>query len=426
MSKHRTMAHPQAERGNDLYNTPPCAVQALLRVESLPHIIWEPSAGRGAIAQELRSAGHTVIASDLIQYNFPLNFVGGFLEQTQAPVGVELILTNPPYKRAVLNRYVAHALDLCPRVIMLLRLEFLTSIGRTDILENRGLARVHIFRNRLPMMHRDGWTGKKASSQDQFCWFVWERGHQGPHTPHFITAETGNPARRIQAPALKETTTMTTKPNKPQAVDDLGIPDTTKADPPPPPEAPIATAPEPEDPFDVSKLRLDQNFVESAGVKKLLTTVPVRKPNPQDFVRVNPDPAYRATLAVIELKEDRETYLLTPSIAHELPGEFSMVMMFTAINRQNVVHLWPVRLPASDGRQMEWHRSALDAADMAMRRWIRVKANMSLGAYEIVEATTTAEPEWPAVPFRELLRIGFRDRLVDRLDHAVIKRLRGV
>jgi hypothetical protein len=30
------------------------------------------------------------------------------------------------------------------------------------------------------------------------------------------------------------------------------------------------------------------------------------------------------------------------------------------------------------------------------------------------------------VPFRELLRIGFRDRLVDRLDHAVIKRLRGV
>jgi hypothetical protein len=51
---------------------------------------------------------------------------------------------------------------------------------------------------------------------------------------------------------------------------------------------------------------------------------------------------------------------------------------------------------------------------------------MSLGAYEIVEAATTAEPEWPAVSFRELLRIGFRDRLVDRLDHAVIKRLRGM
>lgn len=181
----------------------------------------------------------------------------------------------------------------------------------------------------------------------------------------------------------------------------------------------------PEDPFDLTKLRLDQSFVESAGVKKLLTIVPVRKPNPQDFVRVHPSPEYRAALAVIELKEDREIYLLTPPIARELPGEFSMVMLFTAINRQGVIHLWPVRLPAPDGRVMEWHRSAMDAADLATRRWIRIKANMSLGAYEIVEAATTAEPEWPAVTFQELLRIAFRDRLVDRLDHAVIKRLRG-
>jgi hypothetical protein len=185
-----------------------------------------------------------------------------------------------------------------------------------------------------------------------------------------------------------------------------------------------ATAPA-EDPFDLTKLRLNQSFVESAGVKKLLTTVPVRKPNPQDFVRVHPSPEYRAALAVIELKEDREIYLLTPQIARELPGEFMMVMMFTTINRQGVVHLWPARLPAPDGRIMEWHRSASEAADMAMRRWVRVKANMSLGAYEVIEAATTAEPEWPAVPFQELLRIAFRDRLVDRLDHPVIKRLRG-
>src|SRR6478609_4411349 len=43
------------------------------------------------------------------------------------------------------------------------------------------------------------------------------------------------------------------------------------------------------DPFDPENLRLDQSFVETSGVKKLLTTVPVRKPNNQDFVRVHPD-----------------------------------------------------------------------------------------------------------------------------------------
>jgi hypothetical protein len=204
-----------------------------------------------------------------------------------------------------------------------------------------------------------------------------------------------------------------TKPNLKTATESGTVEITNTASPPAP------------DPFDLSLLRLDQSFVESAGVKKLLTTVPVRKPSPQDFVRVHPSPEYRAALAIIELKDDREMYLLTPQIAQELPGEFAMCMMFTAINRQGVVHLWPVRLPASDGRVNEWHRSAMDAADMAMNKWVRVKANMSLGAYEIVEAATTAEPEWPAVTFQDLLRIAFRDKLVDRLDHAVIKRLRG-
>ena len=45
--------------------------------------------------------------------------------------------------------------------------------------------------------------------------------------------------------------------------------------------------------FDLSKLRLSQNFAKSTGVKKLVTTIPVRKPNKQDFIRVHPDADYR-------------------------------------------------------------------------------------------------------------------------------------
>jgi hypothetical protein len=52
--------HPLAERGLDLYETPPVAVDALLRYEKLPHQIWEPAAGRGAIVRVLRDAGHAV------------------------------------------------------------------------------------------------------------------------------------------------------------------------------------------------------------------------------------------------------------------------------------------------------------------------------------------------------------------------------
>src|SRR5262245_28680412 len=89
---------------------------------------------------------------------------------------------------------------------------------------------------------------------------------------------------------------------------------------------------------DLSAIRLDQSYANTLGVKKLLTTVPVRKPNRQDFVRVHPDPEYRLTpVAIIEMKEDREVYLVTPAIAQALPGECSMASIYLTITRQKVV-----------------------------------------------------------------------------------------
>jgi hypothetical protein len=181
-------------------------------------------------------------------------------------------------------------------------------------------------------------------------------------------------------------------------------------------------------PFDPAALRLDQSYADTVGVKKLLTTVPVRKPNRQDFVRVHPDLMYRLTpAAIIEVKEDREVYLVTPNMAQALPGEFSTVTLYTTINRQGTLHLWPVKLPNPDGRQNEWHRSGAEAAERAMNKWVRVTASMSLGAYEIFEASgDLPEPVWPDIPFEEILKIAFRDRIVDRADHPLVQRLQGV
>ena len=182
-------------------------------------------------------------------------------------------------------------------------------------------------------------------------------------------------------------------------------------------------------PFDnLSALRLDQSFADKVGVKKLLTTVPVRKPNRQDFVRVHPDPAFRLTpAAIIELKEDREVYLVPPDIAQQLPGEFSVVTLFLAINRQNVIQLWPVKLPGPDGKHNEWYRSAAVAAEKAMGQWVKVQANMSLGAYEIFPSLKDhSDPVWPDISFEEILKIAFRQRLVDSADHPLVQRLRGI
>ena len=63
--------------------------------------------------------------------------------------------------------------------------------------------------------------------------------------------------------------------------------------------------------FELESLRVSQDFVKDSGVKKLLTTVPVRKPNRQDFVRVHPDSSYVLDTMLLNLKEERETYLVS-------------------------------------------------------------------------------------------------------------------
>ena len=183
----------------------------------------------------------------------------------------------------------------------------------------------------------------------------------------------------------------------------------------------------PADPFDLGALRVSQDFAAMAGVKKQLNNVPVRKPNKQDFVRVHPDESYRVTLHVIVLQDDREVYVVRPDLYAALNNEVVTVTLFTAINRQGVVFLWPVRLPSSDGKTNAWWTSARMAAEQAMAKWVRVSANQSLKAYEVLTAEScTHEPEWPEQSLQELIRIAFRDQLVDSIDHPVVKRLRSL
>ena len=75
------------------------------------------------------------------------------------------------------------------------------------------------------------------------------------------------------------------------------------------------------DPFDPARLRLSQDFAATLGVKKMLLTVPVKKPSKEWWIRVHPEESYRIQTAVLELKEDREIFLVDPSLWPELATE---------------------------------------------------------------------------------------------------------
>ena len=121
------------------------------------------------------------------------------------------------------------------------------------------------------------------------------------------------------------------------------------------------------DKFNLERLRLSQDFQNQVGVKKAILTVPVRKPDRQWFIRVHPDPEWRLETAVLELKDERETYLVDPEMWPELPGELVPKVLFTAMNRQGVVFLWPVRLPRSLG----WVEAEVEA-------WMRARSSGAL------------------------------------------------
>ncbi|MDZ4784248.1 MAG: hypothetical protein SGJ19_28710 [Planctomycetia bacterium] len=187
--------------------------------------------------------------------------------------------------------------------------------------------------------------------------------------------------------------------------------------------APAEAAP---DPFDLDRLRLSQNFGETLGVKKMLTTLRCRKPDRQEFVRVMPGDEWRLQTAILEDRINREDYIVDPRLHGDVAEFLQPVVLLLATTKQNNPFLWRCKLPSSDGRPNAWNDSMLAAAHAAETKWVRVAANMQAGLYDVFVASgELAEPEWPELSFQQCVKLCFQSRFIAVLDHPVLKQLRG-
>lgn len=183
-----TKTATKEDRGDDLYETPIEAMRTLLALESFGLNVLEPSVGKGTILRPLEDAGYQVSISDLVDRDIATRDgecqgVGDFLLSKSQGGGWDII-TNPPY--GVANAYIAHALrEHRPRkMAMLLNSNFIFGFEDSDrryVMDEHPPSRIYAFTRRLPMMHRDGWDGNKASSQMNTAWFVWERNDDGSY-----------------------------------------------------------------------------------------------------------------------------------------------------------------------------------------------------------------------------------------------------
>jgi hypothetical protein len=198
----------------------------------------------------------------------------------------------------------------------------------------------------------------------------------------------------------------------------------------PPPFVPNSVPPleEGPDPFDPERLRLSPEMTASLGLKRALLTIPVRRPAREWFFRTHENKRYHLHTLVLELKEDRETYLIAPDLREEIVGEPCVrpCILVSCVTRQGKFFFWPLRPPESSGRRNDWTQSAIDAVTIAMKKWIRLRPDLELGAYEVIYAEhLAADPVWPEMDMAQLLRIAFKGKYIDHYDHVVLQQLRG-
>lgn len=177
--------------------------------------------------------------------------------------------------------------------------------------------------------------------------------------------------------------------------------------------------------MDLGRLRLPQNFAGLTPVKREIVTVPIRKPDKHEWVRVHT--THRFETALLENKQDREIFAVDQDLWSSLQAELVPKILFLSVSKQGNLFLWPIRLPGEDGRIDHWNESAMRAATLAQSKWIRVMANMSAGYYDVRTPVADLGPaEWPEnVSFDALVEIAFKGRVISSSDHPVLRRLRG-
>ena len=113
---------------------------------------------------------------------------------------------------------------------------------------------------------------------------------------------------------------------------------------------------------DLKSLRLPANYGATLGVKKLLTTVHVGKPQKSHFFRTHASSEMTFAAMLLEQKESQESYLVTPDVAQHISELTRPAMLHAAIDRQNNVFLIPVPLPGEAKASLRVFASASSSA----------------------------------------------------------------
>jgi hypothetical protein len=192
------MMLPMSRNGSDDFQTPPEALEPLLPYLHTDWTIWEPACGKGYLAQGLRQAGLTVIATDKKDGR-------DFL--TWQPTDWHCIITNPPF--SLKNEFLATAYDLGKPFAFLLPLTALESPSRQGLFHRNGI-QVMVLDKRI---HFETPNQKSSHAWFPVAWFC--RGLGLPEQLTFVGAYQTDETAMKPIDSAKPYTLMSDMPTTP-------------------------------------------------------------------------------------------------------------------------------------------------------------------------------------------------------------------
>jgi hypothetical protein len=191
----------------------------------------------------------------------------------------------------------------------------------------------------------------------------------------------------------------------------------------------IVPPPAPESVFDdVEALRKVATLKVSRKIVPV--NVAVRKPPNNVYFRVHGDPAMALDASVlIGDGGSDDFYFVAPSMLnhHTILPRLRKVTIATVYTWPGgAISLWPV--PNVEETRIACWKSARAAFELAKHQWVQLCWNNDLRDYDVAVAEgINTEPVWPTdKTFRDLLRLGFADKIIASPEHSYVKQLRGL
>jgi len=181
------------------------------------------------------------------------------------------------------------------------------------------------------------------------------------------------------------------------------------------------------DPFDPMNLGISTDYAAAINAKASTKPYELRAPNEQEFFRTSPQENHHLVVGSITDKQDMgKVYIVSGALLDEVKMKFPKVVRAVDLVLTQILAgaslVWPV--PLAEDRGGKWNSTQRAACGQGKTRWTNKTSGR--GEYDILTVNNPKEVDWDSFPpFRDILRQAASERLIDSLEHPLLRKLRG-